>query len=213
MSEMALVMTEKVNNTMVNGYWMDGKPWFTRYQIGAALGYEFPVESIGRIHNRHKERLDQFSRVSQFDSPSGKQLGYIYDERGVFEICRWSRQPKADMVMDRLYEMALRIIHDQTVRECFEKLKNPVREYLPSASDLREMREDRSFSVINLCNEKSREEVLSELREIWVEDIKGYKRMVGEYNLRMGLSRKGGKTKAQKERERREKMMNEIIMR
>ena len=30
----------------------------------------------------------------------------MYNIRGVFEICRWSRQPKADMVMDLLYDMA-----------------------------------------------------------------------------------------------------------
>lgn len=184
-----VVLSEIVNSAHVDGIYGDGQAWFTRTQIGEALGYEFPVVSIGNIHNRHKERLDKFSRVvqielppirgknlsgrlsrvSQFDLPclaqndfgcqfdtaagnksqsrvnqfdlpfsgiqdlrdshtggdklsphptsenslrgidvplGGKQDGFVYNIRGVFEICRWSRQPKADMVMDALYDMA-----------------------------------------------------------------------------------------------------------
>lgn len=106
MTEFALIETRTINNARVDGYYHDKEAWFTRYQIGLALGYEYPVEAVGRIHNRHRDRLNQFSRVSQIDTPSGVQEGYVYSRRGVLEICRWSRQPKADEVMDALYDMA-----------------------------------------------------------------------------------------------------------
>ena len=103
---MEIILSKDVNGALVDGYFEDGQAWYTRTQIGQALGYEFPAQSVGKIHNRHKERLDLFSRVSQFDSPSGVQEGYVYNIQGVFEICRWSRQPVADAVMDGLYAMA-----------------------------------------------------------------------------------------------------------
>ena len=221
MSEIALVMTEKVNNTLVNGYWIEGKVWFTREQIGMALEYKFPDISVAKIHKRHPERLNLFSMVSQIDYPSGKQMTYLYDERGVFEICRWSRQPKANMVMDRLYDMAIQIMHDQWFCE-YEQKSHPGKKqsvegretvYLPTPKELRESREDRSFCLFSAKRGEPREVVIAGLREIWEGDSKGFEWALGEYNLSIGLTRKGNKTKAQKERERREKQMNKIIMR
>lgn len=106
MTEFALIETRNINNTLVDGFYHNKDAWFTRYQIGSALGYEYPVEAIGKIHNRHRDRLDLFSRVTQIDLPSGIQEGYVYSFRGVLEICRWSKQPKANEVMDALYDMA-----------------------------------------------------------------------------------------------------------
>ena len=81
--------------------------WATREQIGELLGYATPGISIGKIHQRNKERLDKFSRVSQIDLPSGGvQKVTIYSFRGLLEICRYSNQPKADAVMDFLYDIA-----------------------------------------------------------------------------------------------------------
>ena len=103
---LTLIESRKVNNALVDGFYGNKESWFTRTQIGEALGYEHPTEAIGKIHNRHKNRLDLFSRVTQIDLPSGVQEGYVYSFRGVLEICRWSKQPKADEVMDALYDMA-----------------------------------------------------------------------------------------------------------
>ena len=81
--------------------------WATRTQIGQALEYADPVISIGNIHNRYRERLDKFSRVNQIDLPSGGiQNVTLYSFRGLLEICRRSNQPKADAVMDFLYDIA-----------------------------------------------------------------------------------------------------------
>ena len=53
-----------------------------------------------------KNALMVFQGGVSLTPPSGVQEGYVYNIRGVFEICRWSKQPKANMVMDALYGMA-----------------------------------------------------------------------------------------------------------
>lgn len=103
---MKLIETRTVNNVLVNGYYGDKIAWFTREQIGYALEYDEPNKAIGKIHERHKERLDQFSRFVKLTNEVQSYNVYVYSIRGVLEICRWSKQPKADMVMDALYDMA-----------------------------------------------------------------------------------------------------------
>lgn len=83
--------------------------WLSRRQIGEALEYEEPTQSIKNIHHRHKQRLDRFSRMAQIDTPSGKQEAVLYNAKGVYEICRWSQQPKADYFYDWVYEMLEKI--------------------------------------------------------------------------------------------------------
>lgn len=80
--------------------------WLTRNQIGAALGYKDPDSSLSRIHERHKSRLDRYCAVDKLAGTDGKLYDtYIYNRRGVMEICRWSRQPKADEFMDWVYDV------------------------------------------------------------------------------------------------------------
>ncbi len=106
MNELTLIEQRTINNVLVDGYYGSKEAWFTRFQIGSALEYDDPQNAITVIHKRHRERLDQFSRRCQIDTPSGRQEGFVYSIRGVLEICRWSKQPKADMIMDALYDMA-----------------------------------------------------------------------------------------------------------
>ncbi len=93
-----------------------GEFFMTRQQIGEALEYDFPKKAIEKIHARHKDRLDQFSirvsldlRGNQTDSPLGSGYGeqetVLYSAKGVYETCRWSRQPKADAFYDYVYEI------------------------------------------------------------------------------------------------------------
>lgn len=110
MNDMVLVESRSVNNVLVDGFYGDEEAWFTRFQIGLALEYDNPLNAIAVIHRRHKERLDKFSRVCQIDTPSGAQEVFVYNAKGVFEICRHSRQPKADAVMDGLYDLAISIM-------------------------------------------------------------------------------------------------------
>lgn len=83
-----------------------GDFFMTRQQIGQALEYSNPDDSIYRIHERHKERLDKFSVTVKLSSTDNKYYDTIlYSAKGVYEICRWSRQPKADLFYDFVYEI------------------------------------------------------------------------------------------------------------
>ena len=108
---LSLVMTQEVNNVPVDGYYGEKVAWFTRQQIGEALEYTNPSIAIAKIHNRHKERFEGRSALTSLVSPDGKAYEtWVYNFKGILEICRWSRQPKADMVMDALYEMAESVV-------------------------------------------------------------------------------------------------------
>ena len=103
---------EKVKNsqfgTVVCDYYGNGKGEFfmTRQQIGQALEYDNPKDAIKDIHRRHKDRLDKFSVERKLTSADGKQYNtYLYSAKGVYEICRWSRQPKADEFYDYVYDI------------------------------------------------------------------------------------------------------------
>ena len=78
----------------------------TREQIGQALEYAEPRLSVAKIHERHSERLDKFSSVVKLTTEAGVRETTIYSFRGLLEICRRSNQPKADAVMDFLYDIA-----------------------------------------------------------------------------------------------------------
>ena len=110
MNKLALVEQRTINNVLVEGYYGDNDAWFNREQIGSALGYSHPGIAVGKIHNKHKERLDKFSTLTKTVNVDGKERdSYVYCLRGVLEICRWSKQPKADEVMDKLYDMAISV--------------------------------------------------------------------------------------------------------
>lgn len=106
--DLQVVTTENFNGVSCNFYSGEGQIYMTRNQIGSALEYNDPTRAIKDIHMRHKERLDKFSRVAQIAPTSGKggaQESYLYSQRGVFEICRWSQQPKADAFMDWVWDI------------------------------------------------------------------------------------------------------------
>src|SRR5690606_783926 len=77
----------------------------TRKQIGEALQYKNPDDSIYRIHERNKDRLDRFSVTDKLSSTDGKQYETIlYRARGIYDVIRFSRQPLADEFMDWVYD-------------------------------------------------------------------------------------------------------------
>ncbi len=107
---MELLTTREFNGIALQCY-SDGENqedfWATREQIGQLLGYSNPGISIGNIHNRNKERLDKYSRVNQIDLPfGGVQAVTVYNFKGLLEICRYSNQPRANAVIDFLWEVA-----------------------------------------------------------------------------------------------------------
>ena len=111
-SNLQLVKSAQFNGIQFDCYAQDGQQdisdfWATRTQIGQLLEYENPKDAIAHIHMRNKERLDKFSRVVNLSTPEGgTQNTTIYDFKGLLEICRYSNQPKANSVMDFLWEIA-----------------------------------------------------------------------------------------------------------
>ena len=150
MNELTLIEQRTVNNVLVDGYYGSEEAWFTRFQIGSVLEYADPQHAITLIHNKHKERLDKFSRESQIKTPSGTQVGFVYSIRGVLEICRWSNQPKADMVMDALYDMAESVVKKgyYTVMSAEETIKA-----LAKGMEYHHFMEDVVFPAIEMQDE------------------------------------------------------------
>jgi phage antirepressor YoqD-like protein len=104
---MQLIKSESFGTVMCD-LWKDDKGdiWFTREQIGQALEYSFPQEAIQKIHERNSDRLDKFSVQVKLTSTDGKVYNTtVYSQKGLNEICRFSRQPKADAFMDWVWEV------------------------------------------------------------------------------------------------------------
>ncbi|MBQ6664100.1 MAG: hypothetical protein IJM68_00790 [Synergistaceae bacterium] len=82
--------------------------WATGEEIGAFLEYANPKRAIARIHKVNKERLDKFSRTVQLVTPEGgTNILTVYNFRGLLEICRKSRKPNANRVIDWVYSLVL----------------------------------------------------------------------------------------------------------
>ena len=87
--------------------------YMTREQIGQALEYKNPGDAIQLIHKRYADRLDPLSSTFslQVEVVNGNttytrpQNVFVYTLRGVMEICRFSRQPKADKFMDFVWDV------------------------------------------------------------------------------------------------------------
>lgn len=104
---LSLVKSESFGNVQCDFYSDNKDIWMTREQVGLALEYSEPAIAIGKLHKRYKDRLDKFSVLTKLVNTSdGKQYDtYIYNAKGIYEICRWSRQPKADAFFDWVYDM------------------------------------------------------------------------------------------------------------
>lgn len=107
MTELTLVKQERFAGLNVGFYQDENNDIFmTRNQIGEALGYSNPRRAMSDIHNRNKERLDQFSAVRKLVTTDGKAYDtYVYNEKGIYEIMRKSNQPKADEFYDFVYDI------------------------------------------------------------------------------------------------------------
>ncbi len=114
-SELQLYTTKTYNGIEFDCYVEAGQQdagdfWATREQIGALLGYTEPNNAVTIIHKRNKERLDKYSTsVKLTRVEGGREVTRevtVYSFKGLLEICRYSNQPKADAIMDWLWEIA-----------------------------------------------------------------------------------------------------------
>lgn len=107
MNNLQLVKSENFGAVKCDFYKNEMKEvLMTREQIGAALEYSNFSDAIRKIHERHKERLDLFSVQDKMTGTDGKfYMTYLYNAKGIMEICRWSQQPKADAFMDWVWDI------------------------------------------------------------------------------------------------------------
>ena len=125
MTNLKLITTETFGDLSCNFYRnMNDDILLTREQIGIALEYSDPIKAIQNIHSKHKDRLDDLCihiKSETFDIPQsdgGRKNNLLtervyYTERGIMEICRWSRQPKANLFMDWVWDIIEKYRHNE----------------------------------------------------------------------------------------------------
>ena len=115
MNKLQLLTTKQFNGCTLDCYVEPTQKdksdfWATRTQIGQLLEYEDPMRAIAHIHERNKERLNKFSSVVNLSTLEGSRTVTrevtVYSFKGLLEICRYSNQPKADALMDWLWDVA-----------------------------------------------------------------------------------------------------------
>jgi prophage antirepressor-like protein len=150
-NELQLIKSERFG-TVFCDFWRDSKGdmWFTREQIGQALEYGNPRIAIANIHERNADRLDKLSAVVKLSTPSGAQDTYLYSQKGLNEVCRFSRQSKADAFMDWVWDVV------ESIRKTGGYVGNEdmfVNTYLPFADDNTKTLFKSTLDVIRQNNE------------------------------------------------------------
>lgn len=99
--------TQKPFGTLTCDFYKNdsGEFYMTREQIAQALEYPAGAKAIAQIHSRNADRLNPMSGVLKMKTPGGEQDTFVYNIRGVMEICRFSRQDKADKFMDFVWDV------------------------------------------------------------------------------------------------------------
>ena len=105
--KLKLITTETFGNVPCDFYRnMNDEMLLTRNQIGQALEYKNPQKAIDNIHSKHRDRLDDLSVTTKLRATDGKEyFTTLYTQRGIMEICRWSRQAKANQFMDWVWDI------------------------------------------------------------------------------------------------------------
>lgn len=107
---MQIVKSEMFGSVQCD-FWQNngGEIFVTRDQIGTALEYTNPSIAIAKIHSRHKDRIDKFSTYTKLVGVEGgryvEREQVLYSAKGIYEICRWSHQDKADEFYDMVYDI------------------------------------------------------------------------------------------------------------
>lgn len=117
---MTVITSKPFGALNVDVYQNDKRQYYmTREQIGTALEYSDPRIAIYKIHQRNADRLDPLSSVTKLVTQVGNHAEerelFCYNLRGVMEICRFSRQPKADAFMDFCWDIMESLMRGDTV--------------------------------------------------------------------------------------------------
>lgn len=117
---MTVITSKSFGALNVDVYQNDKHQYYmTREQIGAALEYNNPNKAIQNIHVKNTDRLDPLSTFLKLRKVEGgitKEREIIcYSLHGVMEICRLSRQPKADAFMDFCWDIMESLMRGDSV--------------------------------------------------------------------------------------------------
>lgn len=119
-NSMTVITSKPFGALNVDVYQNDKHQYYmTREQIGTALEYNNPSKAIQNIHVKNADRLDPLTSFLNLRNEVGnytqmRQM-YVYSLRGVMEICRLSRQPKADAFMDFCWDIMESLMRGDTV--------------------------------------------------------------------------------------------------
>ena len=119
-NSMTIITSKPFGALNVDVYQNDKHQYYmTREQIGTALEYSDPRIAIYKIHQRNADRLDPLSSVTKLVTQVGNHTEerelFCYNLRGVMEICRFSRQPKADAFMDFCWDIMESLMRGNSV--------------------------------------------------------------------------------------------------
>lgn len=107
MNNLKLMKTENFENMISCDFWGDvnGEYFITREQIGTALGYSNPEIAISKIHNRHKDWLDEFSIKAKIQNIEGNRVVMrqvtLYSIKGlllILQLANVSKKIKTDFI-------------------------------------------------------------------------------------------------------------------
>lgn len=160
MMDLTKVASHPFNSVVCDFYKNEeGNIFMTREQIGKALEYANPNDAIDKIHTKHAERMIGVSSTSKLEVEvhNGNNSYYqtrdvwFYSQKGIFEICRHSRQPKANVFMDWVWdvveqimkhgrfdpeEQAIMKIEDETERKLALNVMHEKRMYQNNPTDI-----------------------------------------------------------------------------
>ena len=119
-NSMTVITSKPFGALNVDVYQNDKHQYYmTREQIGRALECKEPRKYIAKIHERNADRLGPLSSVVNLTTEVGnytqERQTYMYSLRGVMEICRLSRQPKADAFMDFCWDIMESLMRGDSV--------------------------------------------------------------------------------------------------
>lgn len=166
---LSLAIKEMFEGNEVDVYRNENNDVFmTREQIGQALEYVEPNTAIRKIHKRNKDRLDKFSVRTKLVGADGKRYEtIIYNEKGIYEIIRHSKQPKSDNFYDWVYELLskLRKGEIQAFQPLSERDKLEV-EKMKAEARLMNARTRQAKLILDMQKDKSLSPVAIELLQV-----------------------------------------------
>ena len=142
-NNLTIVKSEIFGNVQCDFYKYGDDIFMTRDQIGRALDYSNPIIAISKLHMRHNDRLDKFSEITSLVSTDGKSYDTcIYTAKGVYEICRWSKQDKANDFVDWVWDVieSIRITGSYTLNDIVPMLDTITKRIEESEEQNRETR-------------------------------------------------------------------------